>query len=313
MRRRALLADHSPRRPELVREERAAENRRANSVESSEYSAPNLLRQFAEHTAHAAPGISGHRVCVRRRGRREGRDGLLGGGHRMGAGEQFQAGARRARAAHQLSERVTGGSDRHRGPQAEQSALSDRLFGGGLRSAFRGRRRRPRLHAADATTGSDESRIRRACPAAAGHFHGRYFRARRIQDERDSAARVRLGGCRPSRRKPRLIGAGPVWRGAPPHTPPLSTKKKHVVLRQRPTVNFVPTAVSLSSPLAGSYLTPSTAIILYLAYFSPILSAAWNSGELRQLCSASMLSQRRMTTGPFGRLPVTCVPGPAAT
>src|SRR5437588_12512671 len=69
----------------------------------------------------------------------------------------------------------------------------------------------------------------------------------------------------------------------------------------------------MTAPNNASYLAPSTAIILYLAYFSPIFSADRNSGELRQLCSASMLSQRRMTTGPFGRFPTSCVPGPAAT
>src|SRR5262249_45693097 len=62
-----------------------------------------------------------------------------------------------------------------------------------------------------------------------------------------------------------------------------------------------------------SFFPPSHVIILYLVFFSPILSAAGTSGELRQLCSSSMLSQRTITTGPFGSFPVTCFPAPAAT
>src|SRR6478672_2029029 len=69
----------------------------------------------------------------------------------------------------------------------------------------------------------------------------------------------------------------------------------------------------LGAANSASYFTPSAATILYLAYCSPILSAAWKSGELNQLCSASILAQRRITTGPFGRFPVTRVPAPAAT
>src|SRR5262249_16265583 len=108
MRRRALLADHSPRCPEPVCEKRAAEDRRANLVESPEYAVADLLRQLTETDAHAAFGISGYRVCVWRRERHGRRNGHLGGGYRMGEGEQLQGAARRLRAAHQLSERVTG-------------------------------------------------------------------------------------------------------------------------------------------------------------------------------------------------------------
>ena len=87
--RRGRPANRPARYSELVREKRAAQDRRGNSGMGSESSAAGLLRQLSERLAHAAYGISGHRVCLRR-GKRHGRcKGQLGGGNRMGEGEQF--------------------------------------------------------------------------------------------------------------------------------------------------------------------------------------------------------------------------------
>ena len=69
-----------------------------------------------------------------------------------------------------------------------------------------------------------------------------------------------------------------------------------------------------NSRRAGVYcVTPLTATMLNFAYFMPISWAATKSGESFHAFSASRLSQRRMTTGPFGRSPSITVPGPAAT
>src|SRR5262249_41188735 len=63
----------------------------------------------------------------------------------------------------------------------------------------------------------------------------------------------------------------------------------------------------------AGYFMPLTGTMFNFADFSPSFSAALKSGELRHRCSASMLSHRRITTGPTGSFPASCVPGPAAT
>ena len=50
--------------------------------------------------------------------------------------------------------------------------------------------------------------------------------------------------------------------------------------------------------MRDDYFRPLTATMLNFAYFSPIINAARKSGELYERCSASMLSQRRITAGP---------------